>query len=630
MTYALTQPQGVSDDHWRFQSKLNKPTTEDDSIIYATGESFDLSEARAWWLCYDTLTMLDNEIRKSNSVLRDNGLSPFAIKQVAGTSDPIALSNYIRVSGWKPVNAEIRVSNPIHLAQTLGGRNLYGPNFLAPVRELLQNAVDAVRARRIVSQRSNTWGTVRLRIEKTSSDTWLHVDDTGIGMSEATLTGALLDFGNSFWRTHALRDEWPGLESSGLQVIGKFGIGFFSVFLLGDRVKVTSRRCDAGKVDAKVLEFENIGSRPIVRLPNPEELLEDYVTTVSVKLDDKIVNNEDDDVRFFLPRGPHKKIRLDEWVPEQLSQMIRLVSGVDVDIVFETLNAKHHHAANWTAVDSGQFLTELAGDFPDTDFLNAHAPLLRVLRDQNGNIFGRAAICASIDRRAPLHIERSTSGIAVGGFNVAAAADWCVGLLTGETSDASRGRARHNVPKDVLAAWASEQAHLITEDKFGLQERIRSAERIDAIGGDPGELPFVFCGGALVTKTKFLEIVGRERKVLFLLNAGYEERLHWLNINIIGLSILSRQLLPYVCVAGWDEHSDRVFNDEDNEELVSDPPNEISQNQLRLPAINARLLILLSEVWRSPTKIKLDRTQVFTTQRFRTSTERWVLIVEPK
>src|SRR5262249_49365264 len=150
---------------------------------------------------------------------------------VYGAEGPSLLARQIQVIGWRPVDAEIRVTDPVRLAQTLGGKNLYGDNVLAPIRELLQNAVDAVRARRKSEGRDERWGKIRLLVEEqktpSGSELWLHVDDNGIGMSERVLVGPLLDFGNSFWTSHVLREEWPGLESSGLVPIGKFGIGFF-------------------------------------------------------------------------------------------------------------------------------------------------------------------------------------------------------------------------------------------------------------------------------------------------------------------------------------------------------------------------------------------------------------------
>jgi hypothetical protein len=625
LTYALTKPTGVSDDHWRFQNKLNKPTIEGDSITYATGESFELSEARAWWLCYDTLVMLDDELRRSNAVLRDNGAHPFHVRQVSGASDPTTLSRYIRVNGWKPVDAEIRVTNPIQLAQTLGGKSLYGNNPIAPVRELLQNAVDSVRARRLVSKRASTWGSVRLRIEKVGDETWLNIDDTGIGMSEATLTGALLDFGNSFWRTQALRDEWPGLESSGLEVVGKFGIGFFSVFLLGDRVKVVSRRCDAGKAEARLLEFENIRSRPIVRSPNPDELLEDYVTTVSVKLDEREVRFEEEYYSALVRRVPHAPIALPKLLPQQFPDIARLIAGVDVEISLESDTQNYRHLPNWVDVEPTHFLREIGGGKLETSYIDAHKSRVRVLRSESGVVYGRAALSVSRRRES----RAGSSGVSVGGFVVSQGEDWCVGLLTGDTSDASRISAKHEVPGQVIAAWATEQADLLTEDYFGVGDRIIGAERIDALGGDPKGLPFAFCGGTLVTRAKLLDIARRERKIHLLLGAGYDEHLSWLNIDKIHFATALTKTLPNLCALGWRSSRNRLMDDETNEILVADPPTSIDLSKINCIPVVLRVTEHLTEVWGTVVRATLDKIQIFDTKQYLAPEQEWVLTLEP-
>ena len=92
------------------------------------------------------------------------------------------------------MEARIKVSDPINLALTLGGRNLYGRSAFAAIRELLQNAVDAVRARRRYEGREAKWGEVRLLIEQIGDEVWLHVDDTGIGMSERVTCWAFARF----------------------------------------------------------------------------------------------------------------------------------------------------------------------------------------------------------------------------------------------------------------------------------------------------------------------------------------------------------------------------------------------------------------------------------------------------
>ena len=52
--------------------------------------------------------------------------------------------------------------------------------------------------------------------------------------------------------------------SSGMQAIGRFGIGFFSVFMLGDIVRVISRRCDKGDESAAV-SWKSGEDWPVIR-----------------------------------------------------------------------------------------------------------------------------------------------------------------------------------------------------------------------------------------------------------------------------------------------------------------------------------------------------------------------------
>ncbi|WP_444752257.1 ATP-binding protein [Phenylobacterium sp.] len=180
-------------------------------------------------------------------------------RRVLGADNPRSLAQHIRPDNWRPVDAEVRVSNPVHLARTLGGRNLYGRGVIAPFRELVQNATDAIRARRLLEDRPASWGKIRITLEpdKASTDEiWLHVDDNGIGMSERVLSGPLIDFGRSIWNSPMLREEFPGLQSKNINPVGKFGIGFFSVFELGDYVQVISKHYDSGSDSENVLEFK--------------------------------------------------------------------------------------------------------------------------------------------------------------------------------------------------------------------------------------------------------------------------------------------------------------------------------------------------------------------------------------
>ena len=56
---ALRWPRLGADDHWRFQNKLYQPRIEGDRLIFPAKNGFNVSEASAWWLCFDTLRGLD-------------------------------------------------------------------------------------------------------------------------------------------------------------------------------------------------------------------------------------------------------------------------------------------------------------------------------------------------------------------------------------------------------------------------------------------------------------------------------------------------------------------------------------------------------------------------------------------
>src|SRR5262245_3563557 len=334
MLYAMSRPKGVSDAHWRVQHKLNKATSHLSSLLYTSGQDFSVEEAPAWWLCFDTIRMIDRELSSSNAVLQDIGCCSFEISRVYGAESPRIFARHVRPGGWRPVDAEVKVSDPASLAQTLGGRHLYGRGAYAPIRELLQNAVDALRARRRLEDREATWGSVRLVLESVPSpsrdEVWLHVDDQGVGMSERVLVGPLIDFGRSLWNSPLLQEEFPGLESRGIKPIGKFGIGFFSIFLLGQHVKVVTRPYTGGAADTKVLEFSSLSSRPILRVAQPLELPVDYTTRISVQISNlKDVIERGTDIDSLLVRGRRGDEGLN--IHQALARLVRrLVAALDV------------------------------------------------------------------------------------------------------------------------------------------------------------------------------------------------------------------------------------------------------------------------------------------------------------
>ena len=122
----------------------------------------------------------------------------------------------------------------------------------------------------------------------------IEVQDNGLGMSEEVISDYLLNFGGSFWSSSAMRRQFPGLLAKGPRNTGTYGIGFFSVFMLGDDVTVWTRRI--GEAAAKTIKLSfarGLHWRPIVGLANTHEQLADCGTRVTVTLRTNPYEDED-------------------------------------------------------------------------------------------------------------------------------------------------------------------------------------------------------------------------------------------------------------------------------------------------------------------------------------------------
>ena len=233
---AIRKPKGVPEEHWVFQEHLQKPDIEQERIVFSTARPFPRNESRAWWLCYDILKMADRELRDVDSLLRDKDRMPFEVKGIAGVDEPARLRKHIPTDGWEPIDVQIKVTDVATLVQKLGGYELYGDDPTVPLRELMQNAADAVRARKIIEGKESGWGKITVDLSNDGDDEIISVKDNGIGMTRDVLCGPFLDFGTSYWGSQLMVQEHPGLMKQGFQSTGKYGIGFYSVFMWGDRI----------------------------------------------------------------------------------------------------------------------------------------------------------------------------------------------------------------------------------------------------------------------------------------------------------------------------------------------------------------------------------------------------------
>jgi molecular chaperone HtpG len=120
------------------------------------------------------------------------------------------------------------------------------------LRELVSNASDALDRLKYLSltdERSKGFPFIpRIDIAFDGKDgKWLTVSDTGIGMSSEELAGNLGTIANSGTRQFLQTLSEDAQKASNL--IGQFGVGFYSCFIVADRVEVTSRKAGEEQVN---------------------------------------------------------------------------------------------------------------------------------------------------------------------------------------------------------------------------------------------------------------------------------------------------------------------------------------------------------------------------------------------
>ena len=114
------------------------------------------------------------------------------------------------------------------------------------IRELVSNASDAIDKRKFLALTSKaaespSEGHIEIRFDEKEQG-WISITDTGIGMDGAELEDFLGTIANSGTSTFLESMEDDAQNSS--ELIGQFGVGFYSAFIVGQRVVVTTRRYD--------------------------------------------------------------------------------------------------------------------------------------------------------------------------------------------------------------------------------------------------------------------------------------------------------------------------------------------------------------------------------------------------
>jgi molecular chaperone HtpG len=120
------------------------------------------------------------------------------------------------------------------------------------LRELVSNANDAIDKLRFESLSNTELASVteelRIRIDVDDDAKTVTITDTGIGMTRDEAISHLGTIAKS--GTAQFLDSLTGDQKQDSQLIGQFGVGFYSTFIVADKVVVESRSAKAAKEEA--------------------------------------------------------------------------------------------------------------------------------------------------------------------------------------------------------------------------------------------------------------------------------------------------------------------------------------------------------------------------------------------
>jgi hypothetical protein len=508
LLFSLRDPQGVSREHWRFQEHVSRPDRNGDRVTYTSLRPFLPQDATSWWLALEYLRDIDRELKSVDALLHDLGLDRLAVRAVAGVDSPERFAEHFRVQDWRPIDATVKVTDVPGLVGSLGGEQLYGDNPDVGLRELIQNAQDAVLARRAL-QPGFPDGRIEIRLTEADGSWCLEVRDNGVGMDEATLIHGLLDFGTSGWSSPAVRNLLPGLAGGGFAPSGRFGIGFFSVFLLGDQVELITRRFDAAIRDARRLTFDGPSHRPLLTpLAGPGWVPEG--TTVRVTL-----SKAPNDIKGLLHRTVDERLSelvqqlvlesavpIHTWEPGAAAPEVlapfSLAAGT-TDEVFDRLYPPSIHGRHTGMEKQRLRLRE--------DFVGQATELL----DDRGQRIGLATLGNDLYYAG----QGNYSGIVtVNGFLADESISFA-GYLAGRPSRASRDQVTLFAAQDQVRDWMrSQEQRLRDTGRFGDSVQLEQAfTLLSAFNGLSDDIAFAFTADGLLRPAEAAEWIAQRNEV---------------------------------------------------------------------------------------------------------------------
>lgn len=463
-----------SENHWIFQSRLQRPYIRNGRLVFTAPEGFSREEMESWWLAYETLKSVDAELKGADAVLTEKGRNPFLVRGIAHVDTPREFSSVVLCRDWEPVEARVKVGDVAGLVKRLGGTALYGADPSIGLREILTNASDAVKAREaLVRYKTGRVfkGSVTAWIEENEQDRWLVCSDNGIGMTSDVLANKLLDFGCSSWLSPEAVRSNTGLLASQFEPTGKFGIGFFSVFMMGNRVQVWSRPLSGAPSDTWLLEFSaGVEVRPTLRRAQSHEEMDEPGTTVKVLLEDDVAAEVDGEICI---RG---SLRTSFMMTSSHFPLSSLVTGLlpapQADIWVSDKYPEREPSLlmqknDWISIDGEELLLRIcciSSKDPEDErevrvrmLAKEFGPKLRLMCNADGVPLARLCV-ADRDIQVSRYNRPTLSTVTAGASKTSSSIPSAFGIVIGSPGKATRNSAVPLLSVEDISSWATDEA----------------------------------------------------------------------------------------------------------------------------------------------------------------------------
>lgn len=215
------------------------------------------------------------------------------------------------------------------------------------LRELISNASDAIDKlayRSLTDQNLNIdTSKLEIKIEVDKDKRQIVIKDNGCGMTEQELENNL----GTIAQSGSLAFKEANEKKEDIDIIGQFGVGFYSAFMVSDKVTVESKSVD----EAQAYKWESAGAEGYTIEPCDKQ---DVGTTITLHIKE---DNEDEKYSEFL-----EKYKIQELI-KRYSDYIRHPIKMDTETINSMIPIWKKEKSKVTKEEYNSFYTEKFNDF---------------------------------------------------------------------------------------------------------------------------------------------------------------------------------------------------------------------------------------------------------------------------